>query len=48
METAELIERAKALYVKLGGVGSPDARLVRGMIEKLQELQDEVKRCRKA
>ena len=37
----ELIKRAKELYSKLGGIGNPDARLIRGLIE-LIERQDKL------
>jgi hypothetical protein len=30
----ELLEKARVLYKKLGGVGSQDARLVRALIER--------------
>lgn len=46
METSQLIEKAQALYAKLGCVGSPDARLIRGMIKKLEDLQAEVQRLK--
>jgi hypothetical protein len=36
----------KAVREKLGGVGSPDARLIRGMIVRLQELHADVKKLR--
>ena len=47
METAELVDKAKNLYVRLGGISSQDARLVRGMIEKIEYLQAYVKKLEK-
>jgi hypothetical protein len=33
MKRNEILESAKGLFAKLGGVGNPDARIVRGLIE---------------
>ena len=32
----ELIDKAKDLYKRLGGVGNADARIVRGLFERLE------------
>ena len=36
----ELLERAKKLFVKLGGMRSEDGRLVRALIERITEMKD--------
>ena len=35
----ELLEAAKELYKRLGGIGNPDARLVRGLMERWQSAR---------
>lgn len=32
----ELIEKARDLFKRLGGIGNADARIVRGLIERLE------------
>lgn len=40
MKHAQLSNKAAALYVRLGGLPSPDARLVRGLMAEIDRLRE--------